>query len=163
MAGRKTNDGPGFFDLQAPFKLSSIFKRKEPEEEIAYPLAKSKHDWAEAQSQLLAGHYDQATLLFRRTVENLLKANCPGWDSKSLPSDLLILSKKAYFSEPPAMVTAALAFLNPHCTLVKSVYNHDFAYEVKEQSYLVIRWIAEQRPSYSTFDPDLVLADHKKK
>ncbi|MGD0153562.1 MAG: hypothetical protein ABSC17_07350 [Thermacetogeniaceae bacterium] len=163
MAGEKTNGDPGFFDLLSSFKLSSIFKKKEPEEEAIYPLADAKHDWATALEQFHAGNYDQATLLFRRAVENLLKANCPGWGSKGLSSDLLILSKKAYFSEPPVVVTKALAFLNPHCTRVKSVYNYDFANEVKDKSYLVIRWIAEQRPSYSTFDPDLAQAGHKKK
>lgn len=154
MVDEKIKNAPGFFDFLSPFKSSSIFKKKEPEEEAGYPLADAKRDWADALELFQSGHYDQATPLFRRAVENLLKANCPGWGSKGLSSDLLILSKKALFGDPPAPITEALTFLNPHCTLVKSVYNYDFAHEVEEKSRQVIRWIAGQRPSHSTFDPN---------
>jgi hypothetical protein len=154
MAGDNTKNAPGFLDLLSSFKLSSIFKKKEPEEEISYPLADAKQDWAEALELFRAGHYDQATPVFRRSVENLLKANCPGsWSKKVASSNLLVLANKV-LGEPPAHITEALAFLNPHCTKVRSVYNYDFACDVKEKSRLVIGWIAERRPSYSTFDPD---------
>jgi hypothetical protein len=91
-------------------------------------------------------------------VENLLKANCPGaWSTRATSSDLLVLAKKA-LGEPPAGITEALIFLNPHCTLVKSVYSYDFACEVREKSRLVIKWIGGQRPAYSTFNPDIAPA-----
>lgn len=123
------------------------------EEDGDWPLVKAKRDWAKAQELFQANHYDQATTLFRSSVENLLKANCPGaWSPKTTSSDLLVLAKKA-FVELPAGIAEALIFLNPHCTLVKSVYNHDFACEVMEKCRLIIRWVSGQRPSYSTFDP----------
>lgn len=154
MAEEKAKNAPGFFNLLSSFKLSSIFRKKEPEEEIIYPLADAKQDWAEALELFRAGRYDRATPIFRRSVENLLKANCPGsWSKKASSSNLLVLANEV-FGEPPADITEALGFLNPHCTLVRSVYNYDFACDVKEKSRLVIRWIAERRPSYSTFDPD---------
>jgi hypothetical protein len=77
-----TKSAPGFFNLLTSFKLSTIFEnvfgKKEPEEEASWPLADAKHDWAEAQELFQACHYDRATPIFRRAVENLLKANCPG-------------------------------------------------------------------------------------
>jgi hypothetical protein len=145
-----TKDTPGFLNLLTSSRPSG---KKEPEDEANWPLADAKQDWAKAQELLKACHYDQATPIFRRAVENLLKANCSGaWSMKATSSDLLVLAKKA-LGEPPAMITEALIFLNPHCTLVKSVYNYDFACEVREKSRLVIKWIGGQRPSYSTFDP----------
>lgn len=163
MTGENTKSAPGFFALLTSFKLSSIFVKKEPEEEASYPLADAKRDWSEAMERFHAGHYDRATPLFRRAVENLLKANCPGWGNKGLSSDLLALSKRAFFGEPPAEIAEALAFLNPHCTMVKSVYNHDFACEIRDQSRLVIKWAAGKRPSYSTFDPDALPARKSRK
>lgn len=158
-----TKSAPGFFNLLTSFKLSTIFEnvfgKKEPdEEEASWPLADAKHDWAEAQELFQACHYDRATPIFRRAVENLLKANCPGaWSTRATSSDLLVLAKKA-LGEPPAGITEALIFLNPHCTLVKSVYSYDFACEVREKSRLVIKWIGGQRPAYSTFNPDIAPA-----
>lgn len=159
MANEKTKSAPGFFDLLTSFKLPTIFENifgsKEPEEEASYPLADAKHDWAQALELFQACLYNQATPIFRRAVENLLKANCPDvWSTKATSSDLLVLAKKA-LGEPPAEIVEALLFLNPHCTTVKSVYNYDFACEVKEKSRLVIKWIASQRPAYSTFNPDV--------
>jgi HEPN domain-containing protein len=153
MVDEKAKSVPSFLDLLSSFRLSSIFRRKEPEEEASYPLADAKRDWAEAMALFQAGQYDRATQFFRSAVENLIKANCPGWGSVGT-SNLLELSKKAFFGEPPAEVTEALAFLNPHRIMVRSVYNYDFACEARDRARLVIDWIREHRPSHSTFDPD---------
>ncbi len=150
-------NGPGFFNLLTSFKPSTVLGKKEPEE-ASWPLTDAKHDWAEAQELFQTRHYDRATTIFRRAVENLLKANCHGaWSTRATSSDLLVLAKKA-LGEPPAGITEALIFLNPHCTLVKSVYNYDFACEAREKSLQVIRWINGQCPSYSTFNPDIAPA-----
>ncbi len=90
---------------------------------------------------------------FAGPLENLIKANCPGW-GKTDSSNLLDLSKKAFFSKLPEDVFEALVFLNPHHTLVKSVYSYDFCCEARDRARLVIKWIFEHRPSHSTFDPD---------
>jgi HEPN domain-containing protein len=156
MANEQSKSAPGLFNFLGSFRLSNTLENREPEQEAGWPLVDAKADWAEALTLFQTGQYDQATPVFRRTVENLIKANIPGaWGQKSFSGDLLIIAKKAFGPLPPD-IAEALIFLNPHCTLVKSVYNHDFACEIQEKARLVIRWVSGQRPSRSAFNPDII-------
>lgn len=80
----------------------------------------------------------------------LLKANCTGFISPS-ENNLLTLAKKA-FDEIPTEIRSALVFLNPHYTLVKSVYSPTFVDEVYEKSKFIAEWVFSQTPKYTHFN-----------
>jgi hypothetical protein len=83
-------------------------------------------------------------------VEMLFKANCSGFVSSS-ESNLLVLANKA-FDEIPTEIHSALVFLNPHCTLVKSVYSPAFVDEIYEKSKLIAEWVFSQTSKYTHFN-----------
>jgi len=77
----------------------------------------------------------------------LLKANCTGFISTA-ENDLPALAQKA-FGEIPAGIRADLMFINPHYTLVKSVYSAAFADDIYEKTKCVAQWVFSQSPSYA--------------
>lgn len=83
----------------------------------------------------------------------LLKANCTGFIS-STENNLLDLAQKA-FVEVPAEIRTALAVINPHYTLVKSVYSPAFVDDIYEKSKLIAEWIFSQSSSYAHFNLEI--------
>ncbi|HHY39735.1 MAG TPA: HEPN domain-containing protein [Syntrophaceticus sp.] len=143
----------GLFQLP---KLFGFGKKKEKsktesEETEIYPLEKAKENWKTAISYYRSEQYDQATIYFRESLEMLLRANCHGYISSS-EKNLTALAKKA-FDNIPAEISAALKFINPHYTLVKSVYTAAFADDIYEKAKKVATWIFSQS-SYTKFDLD---------
>ncbi len=142
------------------FQLPSIFgfgkkKKEKPktesEEPDLYPLEKAKENWKAAINYYRSEQYDQATIHFRESLEMLLRANCHGYIS-SKEKNLTALAKKA-FGNIPAEISTALRFINPHYTLVKSVYTAAFADEIYEKAKKVASWIFSQS-AYTKFDLD---------
>lgn len=143
----------GFIDLFKKPKISWPFKKKKDEpqsDDDLYPLEKAKDYWKKAAAYYRTGSYDKATIHFRRFVEMLFKANCSGFVSSS-ESNLLVLANKA-FDEIPTEIHSALVFLNPHCTLVKSVYSPAFVDEIYEKSKLIAEWVFSQTSKYTHFN-----------
>ncbi|MGB4503507.1 MAG: hypothetical protein WBI44_01240 [Syntrophaceticus sp.] len=136
----------GFTDLLKLPKPSWPFKKKKgdskAEDDELYPLDKAKEYWEQAVAYYRSGHYDQATIKFRSFIEVLLKANCTGFIS-STENNLLAIAQKA-FGEIPAEIRAALNFINPHYTLVKSVYSPAFVDEIYEQTKAIAEWVFSQ-------------------
>ena len=141
------------------FQLFQIFgfgkkkekKKTEPEEPEIYPLEKAKESWKTAMNYYRAEQYDRATTHFRESLEMLLRANCHGYIS-STEKNLTSLAKKA-FDNIPAEISAALRFINPHYTFVKSVYTATFADDIYEKAKMVAEWVFS-RSSYVNFDLD---------
>ena len=79
------------------------------------------------------------------------QACCHGYIS-STEKNLISLAKKA-FDNIPAEISAALRFINPHYTLVKSVYTAAFADDIYEKAKMVAAWVFSQS-SYIKFDLD---------
>lgn len=141
---------PGIF---WPFKKRKDRKREDGfEDEEVYSLDKAKDNWKVALQKKNARQYAQATIHFRKSLEMLFKANCPGYISPT-QKNLLNLSQKA-FTEIPEEIHNAITFLNPHYTLVKSVYTSDFVDEVHEKSKLIAEWIFSQTSKYKRFELD---------
>jgi glutamyl-tRNA synthetase len=148
----------GFMDLLKPTKLSWPFKKKKgapktEDDEVLYPLDKAKEHWKKAVGFYRVGRHDQATIQFRGFVEMLLKANCTGFIS-STENNLLTLSNKA-FGEVPAEIRKALTYINPHYTLVKSVYSPAFADDIYEKSKMIAEWVFSQSSSYNQFNLEI--------
>jgi len=142
------------------FQLPNIFglgrkKKEKPksdsEEAEIFPLEKAKENWKTAISYYRSEQYDQAIIHFRESLEMLLRANCHGYIS-SKEKNLTTLAKKA-FANIPAEIAAALKFINPHYTLVKSVYTAAFADEIYEKAKMVAAWVFSQS-EYLKFDLD---------
>ncbi|MDD2360613.1 MAG: hypothetical protein ACOX70_08670 [Syntrophaceticus schinkii] len=145
-------------DLLKPTKLSWPFKKKKgapktEDDEVLYPLDKAKEHWKKAVGFYRVGRHDQATIQFRGFVEMLLKANCTGFIS-STENNLLTLSNKA-FGEVPAEIRKALTYINPHYTLVKSVYSPAFADDIYEKSKMIAEWVFSQSSSYDQFNLEI--------
>jgi HEPN domain-containing protein len=143
----------GLFQLP---KLFGFGKKKEksktePEETEIYPLEKAEDNWKSAMRYYRSERYDQATIHFRESLELLLRACCHGYIS-STEKNLISLAKKA-FDNIPAEISAALRFINPHYTLVKSVYTAAFADDIYEKAKMVAAWVFSQS-SYIKFDLD---------
>lgn len=156
---KKPKMGPSPFELLKfpgsfwPFGKKKKGKREtEDEDEELYSLYQARENWKKALLKKKAGQYDMATLHFRKSLEMLIKANCPGYVSPA-ERNLLNLSKKA-FPALPEQIRSAITFLNPHYTLVKSVYTPDFADEVHEQARLVAEWIFSQSSKLKRFELD---------
>ncbi len=156
---KKPKMGPSPFELLKfpgsfwPFGKKKKGKREtEDEDEELYSLYQARENWKKALLKKKAGQYDMATLHFRKSLEMLIKANCPGYVSPA-EHNLLNLSKKA-FPALPEQIRSAITFLNPHYTLVKSVYTPDFADEVHEQARLVAEWIFSQSSKLKRFELD---------
>ncbi|NPV28430.1 MAG: HEPN domain-containing protein [Firmicutes bacterium] len=160
MGEEKIKRVPGLFDLLSPADLFWPFGKRKPRPkkgEASYCLRDAQKDWNMALEMYQKSQYDQATLLIRQALEKLLKANYPGLLGETIPSEnnLLVLAKKV-FPNLPAEVHDALAFLNPHYTLVRSVYDRDFADEVLEKARLIVNWILASSSACNSFDPDAV-------
>jgi hypothetical protein len=117
-----------------------------------YPLDQAKYNWKIALQKKKARQYDQATIHFLKSLEMLFKANCPNHIPPT-QKNLLNLSEKT-FAEIPEEIRNAIIFLNPHYTLVKSVYTADFVDEIHEKSKLVAEWVFSQTSKYNRFDLD---------
>lgn len=142
------------------FQLPNIFgfgkkKKEKPKTDFdeieAYPLEKAKENWKDALRYYRSEQYDLATIHFRESLEMLLRANCHGYIS-SKEKNLTTLAQKA-FANIPAEISAALKFINPHYTLVKSIYTAAFADEVYEKAKMVASWVFSQS-AYTKFDLD---------
>jgi len=140
-----------FLNLLKPFKKKKS-KPEKTDEEI-YPLDKAKENWKKAVSLYRSGRYDQATIQFRDFVEVLLKANCTGYVS-STENNLISLAEKA-FDEVPAEIRKALTVMNPHYTLVKSVYSPAFIDDIYEKSKSIAEWVFSQSSPYTQFDLEI--------
>lgn len=155
----KSKTGPGPLELLKfpgvfwPFgKRKKSSRKTEDEDEEVYSLYKARENWKMALQKKKAGQYDMATIHFRKSLEMLLKANCPGYISPT-EQNLLNLSRKA-FPVLPEEIRSAIAFLNPHYTLVKSVYTPAFADEIHEKAKLVAEWIFSQSSKQKRFELD---------
>lgn len=156
----KPKTGPSPFDLLKfpgsfwPFGKKKKGKRETEEEkdEELYSLYQARENWKKALQKKKDGQFDMSTLHFRKSLEMLIKASCPGYVSPA-ERNLLNLSKKA-FPTLPEEIRSAITFLNPHYTLVKSVYTSDFADEVHEQARLVAEWIFSQSSKLKRFELD---------
>ncbi len=158
MTEEKTKKVPGLFDLLSPADLPWPFGRRKtrPKKgDAAYCLRDAQNDWNRAHEMHQKSQYDQAVILARQALEKLLKANYPGLLGEIIPTEnnLLALAKKV-FPKLPTDVHDALAFVNPHYTLVRSVYDRDFADEVLEKARLVVNWILKNSSACSSFDPN---------
>ena len=125
--------------------------RTDFEDTDPFPLEKAKDKWKTAMRYYRSEQYDQATIHFRESLELLIKACCHGYIS-STEKNLISLAKKA-FDNIPAEISAALKFINPHYTLVKSVYTAAFADDIYEKAKMVAEWVFSQS-SYIKFDLD---------
>ncbi|MDH7578002.1 MAG: HEPN domain-containing protein [Bacillota bacterium] len=151
---------PGFFDLLSPADLPWPFGKHKPRPkkgEAAYCVRDAQKDWNQALEMYQKGQYDQTTLLIRQAIEKLLKAHYPGLLGELIPAEnnLLALAKKV-FPNLPADIRDAFAFLNPHYTLVRSVYDRDFTDEIMQRARLIVNWILRNSSACSSFDPDAV-------